>query len=197
MEQKLPCRWYLKSRSCSKSFPSHTKATNVPLIYIHLNARYRSDNPRGNASQVQRSPKRSLSSKTLHIFFGLVDHEATTAFQRCFLRFRIGKQPSTNPDLLLADDNPTQSQRIHQQRHQHTQPTPKRSSHFHPDVPTRSHRTAKASHVRRIHGPTRQGAWSPRRRLIIRCAPNEKEDWSFGGGKAQFLTGDLWSMLPM
>ena len=27
--------------------------------------------------------------------------------------------------------------------------------------------------------------------LIISCARNEKEDWSFGGGRAQFLTGEL------
>jgi len=27
--------------------------------------------------------------------------------------------------------------------------------------------------------------------LIITCARNEKEDWSFGMGRAQFLTGDL------
>lgn len=27
--------------------------------------------------------------------------------------------------------------------------------------------------------------------LIVTCSRNEKEDWSFGNGKAQFLTGDL------
>lgn len=27
--------------------------------------------------------------------------------------------------------------------------------------------------------------------LIISCAQNTKEDWSFGNGVAQFLTGDL------
>ena len=27
--------------------------------------------------------------------------------------------------------------------------------------------------------------------LIISCSANTKEDWSFGLGRAQFLTGDL------
>jgi len=27
--------------------------------------------------------------------------------------------------------------------------------------------------------------------LIISCVRNEKEDWSFGDGRAQFLTGEL------
>lgn len=27
--------------------------------------------------------------------------------------------------------------------------------------------------------------------LIISCVRNEKEDWSFGNGRAQFLTGEL------
>ena len=27
--------------------------------------------------------------------------------------------------------------------------------------------------------------------LIVSCVRNEKEDWSFGMGKAQFLDGDL------
>ena len=27
--------------------------------------------------------------------------------------------------------------------------------------------------------------------LIVSCSRNEKEDWSFGDGRAQFLTGEL------
>lgn len=27
--------------------------------------------------------------------------------------------------------------------------------------------------------------------LIVSCSANQKEDWSFGGGRAQFLTGEL------
>ena len=27
--------------------------------------------------------------------------------------------------------------------------------------------------------------------LIVSCSANEKEDWSFGMGRAQFLTGEL------
>lgn len=27
--------------------------------------------------------------------------------------------------------------------------------------------------------------------LIVSCSRNEKEDWSFGKGRAQFLCGDL------
>jgi hypothetical protein len=31
----------------------------------------------------------------------------------------------------------------------------------------------------------------PGKDLIITCSANTKEDWSFGMGKAHFLTGDL------